>query len=101
MKWRVLMWTAVAAGAVVAAGLGAYVAVAGTDKAAGPAGVIAAFCELAALTLAVASWIRQRQAPGDGDPGPRTSPGFGAVVHIQEGKGVQIGDHNEQTNNFG
>ncbi|MER5997037.1 hypothetical protein ABT120_00590 [Nonomuraea angiospora] len=24
-----------------------------------------------------------------------------AVVHIQEGKGVQIGDHNEQTNNFG
>ncbi|MFI7131790.1 hypothetical protein ACIBQ1_39365 [Nonomuraea sp. NPDC050153] len=102
MKWRVLMWSAAAAGAVIAVGLGAYVAVAGVDKAAGPAGVIAAFCELVAVTLAVTGWARQRQTPAQGEPGARTEPpGTPGVVHIREGKGVQIGDHNEQTNNFG
>lgn len=98
---------------VAAAGLGVDVAVAGIDKASGLAGVIAAFCELVAVVLAIAgragqrrsTATRARQAPsapeptGDGDT-DRPKDGNGAsakyAVDASHAEGVQIGDGNTQ-----
>jgi hypothetical protein len=55
MRWRLLTWLALAIGIMVATGLGIDVAVAGMTRASGLAVVIAGFCELCALMLAVAA----------------------------------------------
>lgn len=75
MKWRVLIWVAVGAGVVAAAGLAVDVAVAGMDRASGLAGVLVGFCELGALVLGVAAWAAERRAVG-GQEGP-TAPAGG------------------------
>lgn len=79
MKWRVLIWVAVGAGVVAAAGLAVDVAVAGMDRASGLAGVLVGFCELGALVLGVAAWAAERRAVGgqEGPTAPRRRHGRG------------------------
>lgn len=111
VRWRVLMWAAVVIAAVAAAGLGAMVAVAGVDKAAGLAGVIVGFCEVAALLVAVVGWAGDRRAAATDRPGAAAAPAGTAVlpppagtakyvVDASNAQGVQTGDGNTQHNDF-
>lgn len=118
MKWRVLVWIAAATAVAAAAGLGVDVAVAGTDKAAGLAGIIVGFCELAAVVLAVVGLTGQRRTTEAGSQVPRRDPGakvgdpadsarapqseIGKYrVDAHGAEGLQIGDNNTQRNIFG
>jgi hypothetical protein len=114
MRWRLLRWVAVIIATAAVAGLAIDVALAGTDKAAALAGVIAGFCELAALLLGVTAWVGERQASAraqqaKGTPSAgRTSSGLKTPVadkRGQDGKyvvdargatGVQVGENNTQ-----
>jgi hypothetical protein len=116
VRWRLLVWLAVAFALAAAAALGADVVVVGPDKAAALAGVIAGFCELGALVLGVVGWMGERRVAGDrsgsgvayvggkGREGPvadaRVSEGM-YVVDSRHARGVQVGDHNFQRNAFG
>jgi hypothetical protein len=101
-----------------AVGLGADAVVAGVDRASGLAGVVAGFCELAAFVLGVTGWVARRRtalssADGRGDDAAgsgsdEVGPGAGAeaaarakyAVDVREARGLQIGDHNIQQNEF-
>lgn len=113
MRWRVLLWAALAIGATAAVVLGVDIVVAGRGAASGLAGIIAAFCELVAVVLLVTSWVGERRSaatrrairdgsvpePGASAPvdepviGGATSPGGAKyVVDARGATGVQIGD---------
>lgn len=65
MKWRVLVWAAGLIAAVTAVILGVVAVTAGLAAASGLAGVIAGFCELVAVALAVIGWSgRHRPTTG-------------------------------------
>ncbi len=124
MKGHVLIGLAVAIAVAGAIAIGVEVAMAGIDKAAGLAGVIVGFCELAALVLGVAGFMASRRGESRGEderqrggeaeaaatapvtPAP-CSPAEGPasqgkyVVDIREASGVQVGDNNVQRNEFG
>ncbi len=120
MGWRVLTWLAIVIAAVAAVSLGVDAVVAGLGKAAGLAGVIAGFCELGALALAVTGWAGHRREAAE-RPAPEpargpertepaqqagqagTPPGGGSGkygVDARQAEGVQIGDGNTQHNDF-
>jgi type VI protein secretion system component VasK len=114
MRWRVLVWGAVVIAAAAAAGLALDVTVVGTGKAAALAGVIAGFCELAALVLGVFAWAGQRRAAAASREEKETSPVAAArddsggadatqagvdtkyVVDARRAAGVQVGEGNTQ-----
>ena len=123
MKGRLLVGLAVTIAVAGAIAIGVDAAVAGIDKAAGLAGVIVGFCELAALALGVAGFMADRregrskgERPGVGEVAAAatspSAPASGApadgpavqgkyVVDVRDASGVQIGDHNVQHNEFG
>ena len=112
------MWAAVVIATTAAVGLVVDVAVAGTGEAAGLAGVIVAFCELAALVLGVTAWAAERRAPAAGPQAEGASSaataggdsrGSVAGQRVENGKyavdargaeGLQVGDGNAQHNVF-
>jgi hypothetical protein len=113
MRSRVLVWVAVLVASGAAAGLALDVAVAGTSEATGLAGVIAGFCELAALVLGVTAWAGERRVAGAGRraedgssaaaaDGCSRSPAAGQredgkyVVDARGAEGLQVGDGNSQ-----
>lgn len=114
MRWRLLLWVAVVTATAVAAGLAVDVAVAGTGPAAALAGIIAGFCELAALLLGITAWVGGRQAsakiqqakgtPSAGgsnsSPKPAVANKRGQdgkyVVDARGATGLQIGESNTQ-----
>ncbi|WP_283136730.1 RIP homotypic interaction motif-containing protein [Rhizohabitans arisaemae] len=119
MRWRVVTWAAGVVGLTAAIGLVLIVISEGPAKAAGPAGVIAALCEVLAVTLAVTGWAGLRRsaaeqasrteaadrdasaAPTGGGAWPAASQGEAAkagkyTVDVRHAEGVQIGEHNTQ-----
>jgi hypothetical protein len=115
MGSRVLLWVAVLVASGAAAGLAIDVVIAGTSEAAGLAGVIAGFCELAALVLGVAAWAGERRAADAraveavkdvssavAAGGRSASPADGQrrdgkyVVDARGAEGLQVGDGNTQ-----
>jgi hypothetical protein len=118
VRWRLLVVAAGVIGFVGAAVLGADAVVAGVGTAAGLAGVMAGFCELAAFVLGVTGWAARCKTalnaagnPGEAtasdsadevaratrqDPGERARYG----VDARNACGLQIGDHNFQRNDF-
>jgi hypothetical protein len=114
VRWSVLTWLAVAIALAAAACLAVDIAVAGPGQAAGLAGVIAGFCELAALVLGVAAWAARRQATDnhsgrsasrvaekDGETAPTAREGADKyVVDSRQARGIQVGDGNTQHNDF-
>lgn len=118
MKWRVLIWCAGAVAALAAVALVIDVAVAGWDQAAGVAGVVVAFCELAAFALGVAAWAGESRrtaatsattdpavdtpgstVPTTGVPVSAAPEGAGKyTVDARDARAVQIGDGNVQHN---
>jgi hypothetical protein len=117
VKWRLLVWTAAVIATGGAVGLGADIVLAGVNKSAGFAGVIAGFCELAAFALGVAGWAGGRRAALAGGNTRDTcavsapaEPSHAAsrategdakyTVDARGAQGVQIGDNSFQHNDF-
>jgi len=116
VRWRAVVWVAVALGVAAATSLVVDVALNGTGKASGLAGIIVAFCELGALVLGVTAWAAERRtAAGKSSPGrpgrardpdleePRHARPAGSgkyVVDARGVKGLQVGDGNIQRNIF-
>lgn len=118
VKWRLLAVAAAVIGLVGAAGLGVDVAVAGVDRASASAGVIAGFCELTAFVLGMTGWVAKRRTAltGADSPGATAAGGRAADVNheasgetegsakyevdARDTRGLQIGDHNIQRNDF-
>jgi hypothetical protein len=113
MKWRLLIWAALAMGTAAAVGLGVAVIVVGVNKAAGLAGVMAAFCELGALVLGVVGWVGGRATAGRSGPDtssipappvmgdrPVSSTAETYAVDARGAKGIQTGEGNIQYNDF-
>jgi hypothetical protein len=114
MRSRVLVWVALMIAAAAAAGLAVDVAIAGTSNATGLAGVIAGFCELAAVVLGIAAWAGERRvaeegrqaenasstATADGESTTRAEVPHGEdrkyVVDARGAEGVQVGNSNTQ-----
>jgi len=115
MKWRALVWAAVLIAAAAAVMLGVVAVTAGLAAASGLAGVVAGFCELVAVALAVIGWAGERQsatgserketnasAPSIRQPaaGQGSASGHGcakyAVTLRDSAQGVMIGDGNVQ-----
>lgn len=86
MRGRGLIWAAVVIAATGMAGLGAYLAVAGLDKASAVAGVVVAFVELAALALGVYGVTRERGSTAGDQTVAGTSVG-GDLSQIRAVKG--------------
>lgn len=108
MRWRLLVWTAVAIAVAAIIGLGIDVALEGISGAAELAGVIVAFCEVNVLLLAIVAFARERRAPvGQPEPGvqPEASTAKGGLstgkyrVDVRDSTGVIIGDGNKQNIN--
>jgi hypothetical protein len=116
MRWRVLVWTAVATASAGAIWLVVEIATGGVDKASGLAGVIVGFCELAALVLGVFAYAAERREPGRGADAEPTAPAATApaagptkaseagsakyAVDARGAHGVQTGERNTQHNQF-
>lgn len=109
MRWRLLVWTAVAIAVMAVIGLGIDVALEGITRAAELAGVIVAFCEVGLLLLAVVSLARERRSVR-AYPEPNIQPTESAAeggrqsrkykVDVRDSTGVMIGDQNKQTINI-
>lgn len=109
-----LTWAAIAVGSAAVVGLAIDVIVAGTGKAAGMASVIAGFCELVAVVLAVAGWAGERRSVATAQTLRNASVPHGGVrgearpvagysgeagkyqVDARQAEGVQVGDGNTQ-----
>jgi hypothetical protein len=118
MRRRLLAGVAVVIGIMGAAGLGVDVAVVGVGRASGLAGVMAGFCELAALVLGVAGWACKRRAAVAGATGPGAATAGGKAPEVIQGgtgeiggdakyavdardvRGLQVGENNIQRNDF-
>jgi hypothetical protein len=86
MRGRVLVWIAVAIAVAGLAGLGAYLAIAGLDKASAVAGVVVAFAELTSLALGVYGVTRERRSSAAGQIVTGTSVG-GNLAQVRAVKG--------------
>jgi hypothetical protein len=108
VKWRVLVWVAVLIATAAAVVLGVVAVEEGLTAASGLAGVIVAFCELAAVVLAVIGWVGKRRPVSDtrkDETRTRSVPSAGpddAHKHLADGRGggkyvVNLGDNAQGT----
>ncbi|WP_133906686.1 RIP homotypic interaction motif-containing protein [Actinophytocola oryzae] len=63
------------------------------------AGIIGLAFAVAALVVAIRQ--ERRSADADTSSEPETTKTGRYLVELRDGKGVQVGDHNTQTNDFG
>lgn len=108
VKWRVLVWAAVLIAAAAAVVLGVVAVEEGLTAASGLAGVIAGFCELTAVALAVIGWVGKRRSVTDTrkeETRATSAPSAGphdANQHLADGRGggkyvVNLGDNAQGT----